>query len=103
VYLALAPKSDASGRALNAARAHVREHGAPDPPSALRSAAYPASKALGRGVGYDNPHRHPGHVNDLVHLPDEAGDVRFYVPDDAEPEAKERLARLRRQRGLGDG
>jgi putative ATPase len=99
VYLALAPKSDASGRALHAARAYVREHGAVDPPSALRSAAYPASKALGRGVGYDNPHRRPGHVNDLVHLPDEVRGARFFAPDDAEPEAKERLARLRRQRG----
>jgi putative ATPase len=98
VYLALAPKSDASGRALHAARAHVREHGAPDPPAALRSAAYPASKALGRGVGYDNPHRHPGHVNDLEHLPEGIEDARFFFPDDAEPEARERHERARRAR-----
>jgi putative ATPase len=102
VYLAMAPKSDASGRALHAARAHVREHGAPDPPSALRSAAYPASKALGRGVGYDNPHRHPGHVNDLEHLPEGMEDARFYFPDDAEPAMRERLERARRARGRRD-
>src|SRR5205085_2181149 len=84
VYLALAPKSDASGRALHAARAHVREHGAPDPPAALRSAAYPASRALGRGVGYDSPHRHPGHVNDLEHFPEGLEEARFYFPDAAE-------------------
>jgi putative ATPase len=99
VYLALAPKSDASGRALHAARAHVREHGAPDPPSPLRSAAYPASKALGRGIGYDDPHRHPGHVNDLEHLPEGLEGLRFYEPDAAEGDARERLERLRRARG----
>ena len=102
VYLALAPKSDAAGRALHAARAHVREHGAPDPPAALRSAAYPASKALGRGVGYDNPHRHPGHVNDLEHLPDGLEEARFYFPDDAEAGARERHRELRRARGRRD-
>ena len=99
VYLALAPKSDASGRALHAARAHVRERGAADPPAALRSAAYPASRALGRGVGYDNPHRHPGHVNYLEHLPEGLEDARFYFPDAAEAGLRERLARIRRARG----
>ena len=63
------------GRALHAARAYVREHGAPDPPAALRSAAYPPRARLGRGVGYDNPHRHPGHVNTQDHLPESVGDA----------------------------
>jgi putative ATPase len=99
VYLALAPKSDAAGRALHAARAHVREHGAPDPPGPLRSAAYPAAKALGRGQGYDNPHRHPGHVNAQDHLPEGVGDLRFYAPDEAEHSAAERHAAARRARG----
>ena len=70
VYLAIAPKSDAAGRALHAAREYVREHGALDPPSAMRTAAYSAAKALGRGLGYDNPHRHPARVNDQEHLPE---------------------------------
>jgi len=99
VYLALAPKSDAAGRALHAARAHVREHGAPDPPAAMRSAAYPASKALGRGVGYDNPQRHPRRVNELEHLPEGLEDLRFYAPDGAEADLRDRLERLRRARG----
>jgi putative ATPase len=99
VYLALAPKSDAAGRALHAARAHVREHGAPDPPGPLRSAAYPAAKALGRGQGYDNPHRHPGHVNAQDHLPEGVGDLRFYAPDEAEHSAAERHGAARRARG----
>src|SRR4051812_41750263 len=46
IYLSLAPKSDAAKRAIGAARAHVREHGAQSPPMYLRSAAYPGAKAL---------------------------------------------------------
>jgi putative ATPase len=99
VYLSLAPKSDASGRALHAARAYVREHGAADPPTQMRTAAYPAAKALGRGIGYDNPHRHPPHVNDQEHLPEGLEDLRFYAPDKAENALAERLERIRRARG----
>ena len=60
IYLSLAPKSNAAGKALGAARAQIREHGAALPPAALRSAAYPAARKLGRGIGYDYPHDHPG-------------------------------------------
>ena len=90
VYLALAPKSDASGRALHAAREHVREHGAGTPPTALRSA--------NRGAGYDNPHRHQGHVNVQEHLPAGLEDARFYAPDDAEAAMRERHEAARRAR-----
>ena len=90
VYLALAPKSDASGRALHAAREHVREHGGGTPPTALRSA--------NRGTGYDNPHRHAGHVNSQEHLPAGLEDVRFYAPDDAEGTMRERHEAARRAR-----
>ena len=102
VYLALAPKSDASGRALHAARAYVREKGAQDPPTAMRTAAYPAAKALGRGIGYDNPHRHPARVNDQEHLPEGLENLRFYAPDKAEADLRDRLARIRRARGRAE-
>ena len=49
VYLARAPKSNASYTALGAATAAVREHGHLHPPDALRSAAYPGARKLGRG------------------------------------------------------
>ena len=80
IYLSLAPKSNAAGRALGAAREHIRNHGAALPPAALRSAAYPAAARLGRGVGYDYPHGQPGGVNDQEHLPSGLEDVRFYDP-----------------------
>ena len=98
IYLALAPKSNAAGRALGAARRHIQEHGASAPPAALRSAAYPAARKLGRGLGYDYPHDHPGQVNDQEHLPADAEHVRFYDPGEMEPELRERLARIRAAR-----
>jgi putative ATPase len=99
IYLSLAPKSNAAATALGAARAHIREHGAAGPPAALRSAAYPAAKALGRGRGYDYPHDHPGHINDQEHLPDGLSELRFYAPGDGEPRMRERLAAIRAARG----
>jgi putative ATPase len=99
IYLSLAPKSNAAKRAILDARGYVREHGALDPPGPLRSAAYPAAKALGRGQGYDNPHLHPGHVNAQEHLPEGAGDLRFYSPDEAEDAARQRHIDARRARG----
>ncbi len=100
VYLSLAPKSNAAYRAIGAARAHIREHGAAAPPAALRSASYPGAAKLGRGAGYDYPHDEPGHVNAQRHLPDGLEDLRFYTPDDAEGDLRERLerARLARER-----
>jgi putative ATPase len=98
VYLSLAPKSNAAYKAIAAARAHIREHGAAAPPAALRSAAYPGAAKLGRGVGYDYPHDHPGHVNAQRHLPEGLEDLRFYDPDDREADLAERLEQVRRAR-----
>jgi putative ATPase len=99
----MAPKSNAAKRAILDARAHVREHGALDPPGPLRSSAFPlASKALGRGQGYDNPHNHPGHVNEQEHLPEGREELRFYRPDDGEADLKRRLQDARRARGRAE-
>jgi putative ATPase len=99
VYLALAPKSNASYLAIAAARRHVREHGAGTPPTALRSTGGGANVDLGRGAGYDYPHDHAGHVNAQHHLPEGLEDVRFYLPDEQEQPLKERLEAARRARG----
>jgi putative ATPase len=99
IYLSLAPKSNAAGRALGAARAHVREHGAQAPPSYLRSAAYPGAAALGRGVGYDYPHDRPEQVSPQELLPDGVVGERFYQPGETEAALRERLERIRRARG----
>src|SRR3954470_5717668 len=99
VYLSLAPKSNAAYKALGSARAYIREHGAAAPPGPLRSAAYPGAAKLGRGLGYDYPHDHPGHVNAQRHLPEGLEDLSFYTPADTEAaELRERWERLRRAR-----
>jgi putative ATPase len=99
IYLSLAPKSDAVKRAMGDVHRHIREAGAKPPPAPLRSAAYPAARKMGRGKGYDYPHDHPGHVNDQEHLPEGLEGLRFYFPDEGEPEARARLEAIRRARG----
>jgi putative ATPase len=101
VYLALAPKSNASYRALAEARRWVREHGPVNPPDALRSAAYPGAKKLGRGKDYDYPHSHPEGVSEQELMPPEAEGESFLELSEhgAERELRERLERIRRARG----
>jgi putative ATPase len=82
VYLARAPKSNASYRALAAATAAAREHGHLRPPDALRSAAYPGARKLGRGKGYLYPHDDPAGF-DVDCLPDELKGTVFYRPSGA--------------------
>ena len=86
-------------RAGRGARPHPRARRQARRPPPLRSAAYPAARKLGRGKGYDYPHEHPGHVNDQEHLPEGVEGLRFYFPDEGEPEAAERLAKIRKARG----
>jgi putative ATPase len=96
IYLSLAPKSNAAGRALAAAETHVREHGATAVPGSLRSGPRPGQE---RG-GYDNPHRHPGHISSQDLLPEGVAGQRFYEPDEAEQQLAVALERIRRARGL---
>jgi putative ATPase len=102
MYLALAPKSNSALRALGAARRHVREHGAQLPPDALRSAAYPGARELGRGVGYDYPHDRPEKVSPQELLPDAVAGERFVELDAVEPELRDRLQRIREARHRPD-
>jgi putative ATPase len=94
IYLSLAPKSDAAKRAVFAARDYVREQGSAPPPPYLRS----STRSDG---GYDNPHRRQDHLSPQELLPDRAVGARFYEPDDAETELRDRLAEIRRGRGRG--
>ncbi len=95
VYLALAPKSDAAGRALGAATAHVRDHGVAPVPGWLRSGPRPGQDQ----GGYENPHREPGHLGGQELLPKAVAGERFYAPDEAEAALAERLREIERGRG----
>jgi putative ATPase len=98
IYLSLAPKSDAAGRALAAARRHVCEHGAAPVPAWLRSGPRLGESESERD-SYDNPHRHPGHLAAQELAPESVAGARFYAPDEAEALLRERLAAIRQCRG----
>jgi len=99
IYLSLAPKSNAAGRALAAAERHVREHGAAPVPAWLRSGPRPGQKT----GGYDYPHDRPGALSPQQLLPDGVVGARFYEPAAAERELARRLREIRRARGLEQG
>jgi putative ATPase len=96
IYLALAPKSNAAGKALGAARQHVREHGAQPAPPWLRSGPRPGQDK----ADYDNPHNHSGHLGPQPLLPQGVEGARFYAPDEAEAELARRLREIRTARGV---
>ena len=79
IYLALAPKSNASYVAINEATADVREHGSVKPPKALRDASW-YGRQLGHGKGYVYPHDDPAGF-EVDYLPDELKGRKYYRPD----------------------
>src|SRR3954453_8666637 len=101
IYLSLAPKSNASIKAIGRARGWIREHGTPDIPSYLRDAHYPGAKALGRGEDYDYPHDRPEGVSEQELMPPDAAAERFLELSEhgEERELAERLQRIREARG----
>ena len=79
IYLARAPKSNASYVALKEATRDVRERGAVRPPKSLRDTHYRGAKALGHGEGYVYPHSDPAGF-EVDHLPEELRGRRYYRP-----------------------
>ena len=80
IYLALAPKSNASAVAIWEARRDVREHGNVRPPAMLRSTGHRAgARARGHGEGYVYPHDDPAGF-ELSYLPEELQGRRYYRP-----------------------
>jgi len=79
VYLALAPKSNASYLAIDGASADVQREGNQPPPPHLRDASYRGAKELGHGKGYKYPHSYGGWV-EQQYLPDKLVGRRYYTP-----------------------
>lgn len=80
VYLATAPKSNASYKALDAAIADVRAGRIGRVPNHLRDAHYPGAKRLGHGTGYLYSHDAEFGVAQQSYLPDELVGTRYYEP-----------------------
>ncbi|HVP74905.1 MAG TPA: replication-associated recombination protein A [Gaiellaceae bacterium] len=78
IYLARAPKSNASYVAINEATADVREHGNVRPPKSLRDASY-YGRRLGHGEGYIYPHDDPRGF-EVDYLPEELKGRTYYRP-----------------------
>jgi putative ATPase len=86
IYLARAPKSNASYVAIKEATADVREHGHLRPPDELRDASYRGAKKLGRGQGYIYPHSDPAGF-EVDYLPEELRGRTYYRPSKSGEEA----------------
>jgi putative ATPase len=78
IYLARAPKSNASYLALRKATEDVQRRGNLRPPNALRDGSW-YGRQLGRGEGYVYPHSDPAGF-DVDNLPDELKGTRYYEP-----------------------
>jgi putative ATPase len=88
IYLARAPKSNASYVALKEATADVREQGQVRPPDALRDTSYYGARKLGRGKGYVYPHDDPRGF-EAENLPESLRGKRYYRPSGSGEEGAE--------------
>jgi putative ATPase len=88
IYLARAPKSNASFVALKEATQDVREHGNLRPPKALRDTHYPGARKFGHGEGYVYPHSDETGF-DVDYLPDELKGRVYYRPAGRGEESEE--------------
>ncbi len=98
IALALAPKSNAVIRAIDAASADVRAGKIGPVPSHLRDAHYGGAKKLGHGGGYRYSHDAPYGVVEQQYAPDVVLDAEYYRPGElgAEAPLRERWERIRR-------
>ncbi|MDQ6641320.1 MAG: replication-associated recombination protein A [Actinomycetota bacterium] len=98
IALAVAPKSNAVIKAIEAASADVRRGRAGAVPPHLRDAHYPGAKKVGHGSSYAYAHDAPYGVAEQQYPPDELLDATYYQPTahGAEAEVKERWERIRR-------
>ncbi len=81
-YMASAPKSNRSYKALRAAQEYVERTGTPSIPLHLRSSKTGPMKELGYGQGYKYPHDYPHHWTSQEYWPDDVERETFYEPDD---------------------
>ena len=88
IYLARAPKSNASYVALKEATQDVREHGNLRPPKSLRDTHYPGARKFGHGEGYIYPHSDETGF-DVDYLPEELKGRVYYRPAGRGEEPKE--------------
>jgi putative ATPase len=97
IYLAAAPKSDASYQALNRVIEAVQSHRDEPVPFHLRNAVTGSMKQWGYGAGYQHAHKFEDALPDMECLPESLAGTRFYEPTNrgAEQRIAERLEAIR--------
>ena len=103
IYLCVAPKSDASYRALGAVREDVEKTIAEPVPMNLRNAPTRHMKEWGYGEGYRHAHNVENAIPDMDCLPPSLAGRRYYFPTDRGLEKRigERLEEIRRLKEKG--
>ncbi|MGH4138924.1 replication-associated recombination protein A [Clostridium sp.] len=93
IYIACAPKSNASYMAINRALKDLEEKNIGSVPVHLRDSHYSGAKKLGHGVGYLYPHDYEGNYVKQQYLPDELVGTSYYEAGNNgyEKKIKERL------------
>ena len=82
IYMANAPKSNASYNAINSALSDVENVDTGTIPMHIRNAPVKGMEREGYHVGYKYPHDYPNHLVDQQYLPDKIKDVKYYLPDE---------------------
>jgi putative ATPase len=100
IYLSVAPKSDASYRALGEVVEEIRSGRAEPVPMHLRNASTKAMKSWGYGAGYQHAHSFDDAVNQMECLPESLAGKSWYRPTDRglEKRIQERLEEIRNLR-----
>lgn len=96
IYVATAPKSNASYLAIDRALKDVREGESVKVPVHLRDSHYDGAKDLGHGIGYKYPHDYPNSYVEQLYLPEELEGKVYYEPTENGNEKiiVERLSKL---------
>ncbi len=81
-YVACAPKSNSSVKAIGKAMSVVKDTRPGNIPPYLRDAHYSGAKELGRGLTYKYPHDYPDNYVEQQYLPNELVGQVFYEPSD---------------------
>ena len=99
-YLATAPKSNASYKAMLAAANDVQAQGALPVPLHLRNAPTPLMEKLGYGKNYKYAHNFPDHIVEQEHMPKELEGRKYYSPAESghENQIKQRLQNWEQQK-----
>ena len=99
-YLATAPKSNASYKAMLAAASDVQAQGTLPVPLHLRNAPTPLMEKLGYGKNYKYAHNFPDHIVEQQHMPKELEGRKYYSPAESghENQIKQRLQNWEEQK-----